>query len=329
MTAAGAMRVIGCALALLGAPASAAPSQEAQSYFNAALTLLRDWHINSADADWVVIEAEARANLGDAQTPAETHEAIRLVIARVGERHTFLVVSPPTALAGSSATTASGPQPEPAMPAWKPLEGGIGYVSLPALNTVLRGPEVGERYRSILVEGLTKMDEAATCGWIIDLRTNGGGNMWPMLQGLDPLLGEEPFGRFLSNDGAVPWRRTRSGILNAPGDGDEVRPALALTNADAPVAVLIGPTTASSGEMVAIAFVGRKDARTFGAPSAGFTTANVPHVLSDGAVLAVTVSKVGDRTGRVYQGAMVPDEETGVEDAHSAAVAWLTKRCEA
>ncbi len=28
------------------------------------------------------------------------------------------------------------------------------------------------------------------CGWIVDLRGNGGGNMWPMLAGVGPILGE-------------------------------------------------------------------------------------------------------------------------------------------
>jgi hypothetical protein len=59
------------------------------------------------------------------------------------------------------------------------------------------------------------------------------------------------------------------------------------------------------------------------------TTANVPHVLSDGAVLAVTVSKVGDRTGRIYEGSLQPDVTSGAEEAHGAARAWLEDNCAA
>ena len=51
---------------------------------------------------------------------------------------------------------------------------------------------------------------------------------------------------------------------------------------------MIGPRTSSSGEMTALALVGRSKVRTFGAPSAGFTTTNVPYPLSDGAFLVIT-----------------------------------------
>lgn len=314
---------------LLACGARAAPTPEAQAYFDHALELLRTRHINSAEADWLAIEADARSAIANAQTTQDTYQAIRLVIERLGERHTFLSEQRPPAGASSPRQESSAP-PEVPMPVSRLLDGGIGFVALPTLNTVMGAPGVGEQYRTVLREDLRKIDESARCGWIVDLRNNGGGNMWPMLQGLDPLLGEGPFGRFVFATGDVMWRRTAANsIFPMPGDVDEGAPAFTLEHADAPLAVLIGPQTASSGEMVAIAFVGRDDVRTFGAPSAGFTTANTPVPLGDGAVLSITVSKVGDRAGRVYEGAMVPDEETGVEDARTAAIAWLTERCAA
>jgi C-terminal processing protease CtpA/Prc len=32
------------------------------------------------------------------------------------------------------------------------------------------------------------------CGWIVDLRGNGGGNIWAMLAGVGPILGEGELG---------------------------------------------------------------------------------------------------------------------------------------
>jgi len=324
----GRLAIVAVVAVLAAGSARAAPSPEAQVYFDRALDLLRAQHINTAQADWAAIEADARAVMAEARTMQDTYGAIRLVIERLGERHTFLAEPRPPA-PGPAAQVGVPASADVPMPATRLLEGGIGYAALPTLDSVMGAAGIGERYLAALRDGLQAIDQDARCGWIVDLRGNGGGNMWPMLQGLDPLLGDGPFGQFVVATDPVAWRRTANGILPMAGAADESGPAFTLEHGDAPLAVLFGPQTASSGEMVAIAFVGRDDVRTFGAPSAGLTTANVPVPLGDGAVLAITVSKVGDRTGRVYDGAMAPDEQTGVENAESAARAWLAARCPA
>lgn len=280
----------------LAGAARAEPAPEAKAYFDHALGLLRTQHINSPRADWPAIETEARAAMAQAQTTQDTHAAIRLVIERLGERHSFLALPRPSAAASTTQPGAASPAEAP-MPAARLLDGGIGLVTLPALGFMTDAAELGNRYRATLRQGLEQIDDGARCGWIVDLRGNGGGNMWPMLQGLDPLLGAGPFGRFLEAKGDTRWRRVAGGVFPVPGDIEETGPAFALQHADAPLAVLFGPRTGSSGEMVAIAFVGRKDVRTFGAPTAGLTTANVVTPLRDGAMLVITISKVGDRTG--------------------------------
>jgi carboxyl-terminal processing protease len=147
--------------------------------------------------------------------------------------------------------------------------------------------------------------------------------MWPMLNGLDPLLGKGPFGAFRTPAGQlVHWVRTNSGVAPSPEMADAA-PAFMVAGADAPLAVLLGPRTSSSGEMTAMAFAGRESSRSFGATIAGFTTANVTVPMSDGAVLAITTSYVRDRTGHEYTGAMVPDEPVDVEEVEAAAMRWL------
>src|SRR5690606_17036883 len=139
----------------------------------------------------------------------------------------------------------------------------------------------------------------------------------------DPLLGEEPFGAFRTPAGQlVHWVRTSSGVAPSPEMADAA-PAFTVAGADAPLAVLLGPRTSSSGEMTAMAFVGRKNSRSFGATTAGFTTANVTVPMSDGAILAITTSYARDRTGHEYIGAMVPDEPVDAEQAEAAAMRWL------
>lgn len=315
------------ALVSVSASVSAAPTEEARTYFDNALAFIQEKHINSATADWALIQTEAEARLADAQTTADTYPAIRFVLAALGEKHSFLrEPRPPARL--PTGPEADAPQQTPLLPEWRLLDGDIGLVQLPQLDTLSGGMETGRQYAAELRLGLEALDTHQLCGWIVDLRENGGGNMWPMLQGLDPLLGNGPFGYFVSQrDAIVPWVRTPSGILPSPQPLLESTPSFSLVHQDAPVAVLIGPRTASSGEMAAIALIGRSGVRTFGAPSAGFTTANVPYPLSDGAYLIVTETTVRDRSAKDYKGALVPDEHVLDREAERAATEWLKRSC--
>jgi hypothetical protein len=84
-----------------------------------------------------------------------------------------------------------------------------------------------------------------------------------------------------------------------------------------------------------MAFMGRPATRLFGQSSAGFTTANAPFRLSDGAELNLAVSTEADRTHRVHAGPLVPDEVVppapadGADLALAAATAWLRKQAPA
>ena len=80
--------------------------------------------------------------------------------------------------------------------------------------------------------------------------------------------------------------------------------------------------TASSGEATLLAFRGLKNARTFGSPTAGYASANIPFQLSDGYTMVITTSQDVARTDEVFcDDPIVPDvvTETPLEDA----VNWI------
>ncbi|MSO60642.1 MAG: hypothetical protein EXQ50_00875 [Acidobacteria bacterium] len=79
-------------------------------------------------------------------------------------------------------------------------------------------------------------------------------------------------------------------------------------SASAPTLSTVGPTTASSGEAIAIAFRGRSSTRLFGAMTRGLTTSNRVFPLSDGALLNLTTAAFADRTGTPYREGVTPDE---------------------
>jgi len=307
------------------------PSPQALAYLDQAIAILRAHHINSAKADWPRLITEAHAEIAGAKTPADTYFVIRDLIDQLGVRHTFLM--PPPSPAQIDAAAKAGPSGVVAgteMPSSALVDGRVGVVRLPSLDTFAPGgAERARTYPAMLRAALEQLDKAPLCGWIVDLRNNSGGNMWPMLAGVDPLLGNSPFGFFVTTGGATQsWVRTPSGIVAVSAQNTPpVAPAFALTHAAAPLAVLIGPRTSSSGEMTALALIGRAGVRTFGGNSSGFLSGNLVLPLPDGANIAVTEVLVRDRTGKDYPEMIHPDVPSDPDAAEAAATAWIVQQC--
>lgn len=194
------------------------------------------------------------------------------------------------------------------------LIGRVGYIAVPGF--VGTGAEPVARFSGEICSALTQLAPAASVGWVVDLRQNTGGNMWPMLSGLKPLLGNGNYGAFRDRDGRdSAWGTNKIEGCSAP------------IASDARVAVLFGPKTASSGEAVVIAFSGRPNSRSFGLATAGLSTANVSLGLPDGGALVLTTAIDIDRTGKAFPAGVVPDvvveSKAQSDDVLAAAVLWL------
>ncbi|MDL2345515.1 S41 family peptidase [Deinococcus sp. MIMF12] len=209
---------------------------------------------------------------------------------------------------------------------------GVGVVTLPDcdLSGLLADGTPYEEWVRALLRDLAA--QGAAC-WVVDLRRNLGGNMWPMLAGIGPLAGEGELGAFVGAEERWAWRYERGAALL----GEKVMrrvggPAPDTLPDHAPVAVLTSPLTASSGEIVTLSFVGRSGTRLFGEATRGLTTSNSLYELPDGAALLLTTARDADRTGRVYSGPIQPDVviltewdefQTPQDPVLNAALAWL------
>jgi C-terminal processing protease CtpA/Prc len=224
-------------------------------------------------------------------------------------------------------------RPAASRPLGKLLDGGIGFVVVP--------PHEG-RNRPAYVDSLQTqigaLDSAGACGWVVDLRENTGGNIWPMLAGVGPLLDAEVVGSTTENPPGVGWHyrdgRSWSGGYTPPAEplGWSSAAPRRVANANAPVALLVGRQTASSGEILLVAFLGRGNVRSFGDSTAGRNSVNTSVPLSDGATLIVTSAYPRDRLGRSYPLTVAPDElvssdrSAGGDAALRSAVAWLRRQ---
>ncbi len=294
----------------MAANAPLAPA--AQRVLDSALSIVRDHALWRDTVTWSVVEPRVRALAAGAETSADVYPAIRFLLTRLGDHHSFLMR--PTATRGFQTGHAQNPRPEV-----RALPDSIGYISVAAYSGA--DAAASRQYVVDVHAAITTILPQTSCRWVVDLRSNGGGNMWPMLGGLRPFLGEAGFGSFVTTEGAGSLWHARDAV------DVSMKPALAALDS-AYVAVLTGPRTASSGEAVAIAFVGRPRTRSFGLPTAGLSTANATYALPDSSMIVLTVSVEADRTGRRYGGKIDPSETVAADTAGgelqlARAIGWL------
>lgn len=148
--------------------------------------------------------------------------------------------------------------------------------------------------------------------WVIDLRRNSGGNMYPMLAAIWPLLNTDNPGSFedprpFAQAKTVTWREALQ--HNIPG----ISLGGGIGTINQPVAVWTSRWTASSGEITSIAFRERPNTLFLGSETAGIPTSNQPFEITnhDCAIgtLWLTTALCVDRNGNAYTAEMRPDIE--------------------
>jgi C-terminal processing protease CtpA/Prc len=89
----------------------------------------------------------------------------------------------------------------------------IGYVRVRSTTDV---GEDATSFATTLQQTIrTKDTSVDVVGWIVDLRGNSGGNMWPMVAGIGPILGEGIIGHFVnSRDLWVAWEYRLGAAIN-------------------------------------------------------------------------------------------------------------------
>jgi hypothetical protein len=297
-------------------------------YMEEALDTLRRVALRRDSVNWSALRDSLLARTAGAQTTSETWPALQWALQQV-DKHSFLQTPEPPR-AGETPNEPAAPRPARPGVSGRLIDGRIGYLLVPGIG----------RARTSFVDSLQtfirEFDGAGACGWIVDLRSNPGGNMWPMLAGVGPLLGDSLFGWFTVRDQPdVPWRYSRGHAWSGSGDSIPswaargAQPAHVLRARYAPVALLIGRETGSSGEATAIAFLGRPNVRTFGDSTAGFASINNGYRLRDGANMVITIGFSKDRTRKQYGLRLTPDEFVPAASGPSSnaalqrAAAWL------
>lgn len=319
------------AMMLVPAAAQAVDVPSAESLAKM-LDLMEQRALYRETVDWKAVRADIARAHGD---PARVRSLLDAAIQRSSKGHgrwvavgTVQLPAPLDAVPGAGTAVGRGGLPAT-------LDRRLGWVAVDRFSPAPASSPAEQARQSVqravdLQRRVRDADSSPRCGWIVDLRNNSGGNMWPMLLGVEPLLripgdGIQVLGMLRGAGPNVPWE-SHDGTLMVKG-----RPMLGfgqsgyrLREPGVPVAVLLGERTASSGEATALAFRGRPDSRSFGAPTAGFATSNSSIRLPDGTLFLLTDTLMADRNGMGDGGPIVPDQPAEGEAATvTAASRWL------
>jgi len=268
--------------------------------------------------NWTSFRATVLAAAVNAKTESDTYPAIAIALGLLGENHGYYIGATGHYVFSPSVPSCTAPsfQQSPSVPA------AVGYVYAGACSTGCNSL----MYATAVQGVIQSADNASIVGWIVDLRSNTGGNFYAMLVGVGPILGDGIAGYFIDADqDATPWAYSNgAGTLGGVVTQSAVAAPYTLLHPNPPVALLIDNLTGSAGEATAISFLGRPNTRTFGTATCGVSTGLSSYGLVDGATLVLTTVIDADRLMRKYGGQIIPDETiTNPSQVVTSAIAWL------
>ena len=319
-TTAAAALLVGLAACAGSKPTPLAPTQSeparAAGYLDSVLDIMEQNSVNRAAIDWANFRAQIQAAAPDPQSIPDLYPAISVALGLLNDHHSFYIKSDGKSLIlnPTSPSCIIPHAPDLRVP------DDVGYVRIASFDA----PTGAQQFAQTLQDSIRRQDNGRLAGWIVDLRGNGGGNMYPMVAEVGPILGDGVAGFFIAPAyvRAFGYRDGSSFIENV--NQVTVTNTYVLRQPNPRVVVLTDKNVASSGEATAVAFRGRPNTRTFGTPTCGVPSGNSQFVLQDSAQLYVTTSRDADRSRREYDGPLPPDEMITEPDALVArAIGWL------
>ncbi|MCC2607008.1 S41 family peptidase [Planctobacterium marinum] len=286
-----------------------------QDYVNEIMGLLRQHAITRERVDWSELRQKVDSLAKDAHTIEATYPAIKRAFELLDTNHTSLRTAKGQLVAYHS-DLQCGEHIDRTIPKLEK----VGYIRVNGFTSP--DPWEKELFAFALQRKISEQDSADLHGWIIDLRWNTGGNMWPMIAGIGPLLGNGDYGYFINKHESRWGYLDGASVLNGKPIVTVASP-YKLAYATPKIAVLSSNNTASSGEATLISFKQRDNVRVFGKNSCGQATANRTFRLSNGSQLHLTVSEMADKDKNTYSHGVNVDEEVPQDKIIAVAVQWL------
>ncbi len=188
----------------------------------------------------------------------------------------------------------------------------IAYVEIPFFLNNQGIDSINNNYVMKLRKAICDLSKINPKGYIIDLRRNLGGTVYPMISGIGELLQNlELGGTTIDNKNYEEKWELKNGNFffgeNSLSNIPEIECQISTENT--PIVILIGRYTASSGEVVASALKGQKNIKLIGEQTAGYTTTNSWFSIYNNVSLNPSVSFYMSKDKTVHKDGVFPDIE--------------------
>ena len=291
-------------------------TKEAKKFGKELSSIIKKNSIFSDSLDFDAIQKDFEEHIDTLDTYKKVGYYFTGKLRKAGDRHSFYITQ-------TAINNFSQQQKGNLSFTYKLLEGDIGCLEIPGfLNSDIT---VVNDFANRIQNAIRELDSKNSLkGWIIDLRNNSGGDMWPMVVGLNPLIGTNTAPGYFKKAGEK--ERAEEWQVSSPHNKIVIEQPYQLKTTPPKIAVLYSKKTASSGEMTAICFVGLPNTKSFGENTAGLTTANRMFDMGNDNLLILASSYSMDRNKKIYTGSLVPDVPVYNNDSDAVlqkALSWL------
>lgn len=296
-----------------------------------ALKITKEHAIHSETLDWSSIEQDVLQQADQVSSEKELYQVLQMLINRLGDNHSFLLTAEGKRWQRvEKKTPAETKRTEPRA---KLRNAKIAYIEVNPMSSAAK--QDMKTYAQTLYQTIIAAYHEDMTGWILDFRENTGGQLWPMLAGLSPLINSDIAGNAIypNGDNWQWWAKN-----GKAGVGENIHHQVDRQSdpvmSEKPIAILISNRTASSGEASVVSFIGKKGVCLIGEQTRGLATVNQPYELANGITLMLTSAYFGDRNKRVYPNGIEPGiivDNNAANDIDNdiqlnTAIEWLEKQ---
>lgn len=247
-----------------------------------ALKIVKEHSINSSKLNWDLIKREAIKIKSD----DDLCNVLQMLIDQLKDNHSYLIKAD-----GKRWLTIKNDKKKDSeiiIPYEKLKDNNIAYILVNPMSSTNDLDK--DEYAQKLYDRIYSSYKSDMNGWILDFRENSGGQLWPMLAGLSPLINSDTAGYGVYPKFSWIWWAKNGQAGVGANAHYQIKNRSKKILKKRPIAILIGNKTASSGER-----------------TRGLATINQPYKLDNGIVMMLTSGYFGDRDKKIYSKGIEPD----------------------
>jgi carboxyl-terminal processing protease len=275
-------------------------------FIDTTITIMKSKAVNADKVNWTTIKNTAYQKASSLDDPNKMGDVLRFIFSSINDSHGAFFYRDSTFKWQNKKIEFS----DSIRNEWKKgytvksqmLDSKVGYLSIPSMSA--GNKKESDANAQNLNDHLSALLDKGVKGIVIDLRTNGGGAMFPMILGLQQLLKPGIVGSFTGKK-EQNWY-VKDNKFYTDTVLSTIVPKSKINAQAMPIVMLISPITGSSAEFLIIAFKGRENTILLGSKTAGAVT-SVEGMKVDEAYMYLSVGYGKDSNGKLYKEAIEPD----------------------